>query len=66
MILGRFNYLTIRKDRYSVIFSHRSGSLITVIASNLSRDDAIEIMDGLNSQLLGEEEDVEEEKNNSK
>jgi hypothetical protein len=52
MIKGRFNFLTIRSDSYNVIWVPKEGDLITVIATSLSRREALNLINHLN-QVLG-------------
>ena len=52
-VLGRFNYLSTKKDIYDIIFVPYSSenNIITVIAKNLPRQEMEELMYELNAQL---------------
>jgi hypothetical protein len=50
-VLGRFNYVSFRKDNYTVVFVPRYGNSIIKIASNLDRDCCMALMNELNGQL---------------
>lgn len=50
-VLGRFNYVSFRKDNYTVVFVPRYGNSIVKIASNLDRDCCMALMNQLNQEL---------------
>lgn len=63
--LGRTNYLTVRTDLYDVIFRPNRGAAAMILAKNLSRDAALELVkdvnEALNRSVEASEEDFEEE-----
>ncbi len=47
--IGRFNFLTVKNDKFEVIFKPMVGHVITIIAKDLSREEAIALMNELNA-----------------
>lgn len=50
-ILGRFNFLTIREDKYNVLFFPFTGTHAAVIARDLSRQTAFDLVAELNGGI---------------
>lgn len=49
--LGRFNYISYAPNIYSVIFIPFGGTSCMLIAKNLPKEECIELMDILNSEV---------------
>jgi len=49
--LGRFNFLTVKSDIFEVIYKPIFGDTMTIVAKDLSRDEAVSLMSELNSVI---------------
>jgi hypothetical protein len=48
---GRFNWLTVRPDNYEVLFKPMRGIISITVAKELSREQAIQMMQELNEVI---------------
>ena len=48
---GRFNYLTVRLDVFEVMFKPMDGLVSITVAKDLTREQAVDIMDELNGVI---------------
>jgi hypothetical protein len=62
VILGRFNYLSYKPNLYNVIFMPFHGTSAAIIARNLSKEDAIALIDDFNQAIDETRKDIAEVK----
>lgn len=51
IVLGRFNYYTIKPDLYHVVFTPFTGCLACIVARNLPREEAMALITDLNGGI---------------
>ena len=51
VILGRFNYLSFKADLYNVVFMPFRGPMACIIARNLSKEDALAMIQEFNDTI---------------
>ncbi len=57
-VLGRFNFLSFKKDLFDVLFYPFEGSATVIIARNLTYDEMQELRTGLNQELDETQRDI--------
>jgi hypothetical protein len=60
IILGRFNYLTVRAELYNVVFFPFTGTHAAVIARDLNKTDALNLVNDLNGGIDDTRKDLAE------
>ena len=49
--LGRFNFITVRQDKYDVLYMPMYGDLCIKVAKGLEREEALGLMNDLNEVI---------------